>query len=236
MLRRAIVITLFALVPLSLFGLLMPRKPTPVEQKAIANYSLHINKVLNQFRGAEWTEKIDFELTDTMVNPDSNRPLDITELFQRTYDARTTSPRYKKLIVPMVRKMEKEKDTAEKHLQKAQIEDLLHVRVQVNCNVLVTTLHPGPEKKNAVNVPGAIAAYKDEDNRYGYGSSYLLLFGNPKAAKWDPASLYFYYYFAHPPNSPFIENVEIRIYGADDRIQQLLRKIDWKEVNLALTP
>ena len=63
-----------------------------------------------------------------------------------------------------------------------------------------------------------------------------LLFGNPKAIKWDPASLYFYYYFAHPPNSPFIENVEIRIYGADDRIQQLLRKVDWKEVNLALTP
>jgi hypothetical protein len=39
----------------------------------------------------------------------------------------------------------------------------------------------------------------------------------------------------HPPNSPFIENIEIRIYGADDRIQELLHKIDWKQINAALT-
>lgn len=236
MFRRAIVLTLCAVIPLSMFGLLMPRKPTPEEQKAITNYAAHMNKVLDQFRSPQWEEKVDFTLSDTMVNPDSNRPMDLTEIFQRTYDLRTTSAHYKAVILPKVRQMEKVKDPSEKHLQHAKIEDLLHVQVKVNCNVLVTTLHPGPGKKNAVIVPGAYAAYKDEDNPYGYGASYVLLFGNAKSSRWDPAAGYFYYYFVHPPNSPNIENIEIRIYGADDRIQQLLKTVNWKEVTQALTP
>lgn len=237
MVRRAIVLLMLcAVVPLSLFGMQMPRKPTPEEQKAIERYRLHMNKVLDQLRGPEWTEKIDFTLTDTMVNPHSDRPMDITEVFQRTYDARTTSARYKTLIVPMVRKMEKEKDPSAKQLLKAQIEDLMHVQIRVVTNVLVSTLHPGPVKQNAVKVPGAISAYKDENNPYGYGAAYTLIFGNAKSARWDENAGYYYYHFVHPSDSPFIENIEIRIYGADDRIKQLLRKVDWTEVNRALTP
>lgn len=235
MVRRVIVIMLCAVVPLSLFGLLMPRKATPEEHKAIEKYKLHMNKVLDQFRGPEWTEKVDFTLGETMVNPGSDRPMDLTEVFQRTYEARKTSPRYKTLIVPMIRKAEKQKDPSDKHLQMARVEDLMHVQVRVVNNVLVSTLHPGPVKQNAVKVPGAISAYKDENNPYGYGAAYTLLFGNAKSARWDENAGYYYYHFVHPHDSPYIENIEIRIYGADDRIKQLLRTVDWREVNKALT-
>jgi len=236
MLRRVIVLLLCAAVPLSMFGVLMPRDPTPEELKAINKYKLHMNKVLDQFRSAAWEEKIDFGLVQPMVNPNSDRPIDLTEIFQRTYEARKSSARYKTLVVPMVQKAQKQKDQGEKQLQMARVEDLLHIQVRVICNVLVSTLHPGPEKKNAVVVPGAISAYRDEHNPFGYGASYTLLFGSKKAARWDPNAGYYYYHFAHPHDSPNIENIEIRIYGADDRIKQILRTVDWTEVNKALTP
>src|SRR6478609_5680260 len=41
--------------------------------------------------------------------------------------------------------------------------------------------------------------------------------------------------FVHKPDTPFIENVEVRIFGSEDRIKELLRKIDWRQVNNALT-
>jgi len=236
MTRKAMVIMLCAVVPLSLFGLLMPRKPTPEEQVAITKYSQHINKMLDQFRGPAWEEKMDFALADPMVNPSPNRPLELTEIFQRTYNLRKTSAHYKTTITPLIAKMEKIKDQGDKQLQHARIEDLLHVQIRVNCNVLVSTLHPGPVKKNAILVPGSYSAYIDEDNPYGYGASYTILFGNAKSSRWDPAAGYYYYKFIHPSNSPNIENIEIRIFGADDRIKELLKKIDWKQVTQALTP
>lgn len=236
MLRRVIVLLLCAVVPLSMFGLLMPRNPTPEELKAINRYKLHMNKVLDQFRNPAWTEKIDFGLSQPMINPNSDRPLDLTEIFQRTYDAKKTSARYKTMIVPMIAKAQKLTDPTEKQLGMAHVEDLMHVQVRVVCNVLVSTLHPGPVKKNAVNVPGAVSAYRDENNPFGYGASYTLLFGSKKAARWDENAGYYYYHFVHEHDSPNIENIEIRIFGADDRIKQLLRTVDWSEVNKALTP
>ena len=42
-------------------------------------------------------------------------------------------------------------------------------------------------------------------------------------------------FFVHKPDTPFIENIEVRIFGSEDRIKELLRKIDWRQVNTALT-
>jgi hypothetical protein len=37
-------------------------------------------------------------------------------------------------------------------------------------------------------------------------------------------------------HTPAIENIEIKMEGSPDRIQELLHSVDWKRVNQALTP
>jgi hypothetical protein len=42
--------------------------------------------------------------------------------------------------------------------------------------------------------------------------------------------------FGHPDNTPYIENIVVHLWGADDRIQELLKTVHWSEVNAALAP
>ena len=62
-----------------------------------------------------------------------------------------------------------------------------------------------------------------------------MAFGDWSPLHWDADHGWYNFAFKHPQNSAFIENVEIRIGGADDRIQQLIRAIDWRQVNTAMT-
>jgi hypothetical protein len=95
---------------------------------------------------------------------------------------------------------------------------------------------PKPEENQGLQIAGTAFAYKIRNEEYSSGTAYVLFFGDAHALKWNPEHNWFDYNFAHPGNTPVVENVEFRIYGADDRIQQLLQNIDWKEVNHALTP
>lgn len=60
---------------------------------------------------------------------------------------------------------------------------------------------------------------------------YVLVFGDWKTARASGGRYEFH--FAHPAGSPYLENVVIRLHGADDRIQEML-KADWARVGAAL--
>ena len=48
-----------AVISTAVYGFYKPHPPTPAEQKALTKYTTVMNKVLDQFRGPDWDEKID---------------------------------------------------------------------------------------------------------------------------------------------------------------------------------
>ena len=219
----------------AVFGFYQKQKPTPDQEKAIAKYTETMNKVLDQFRSDDWDETVDHTIEHPMINPQEDRPLDFDQLLQRTYHVRPGSKRYQTMVLPRTQKMEREKDVTQKQLQAALIRDLINLQVQVHANMFVVPMITGPDAKNDPKVPGATFVHQDRNNPFGYGVAYVLFFSNGRAGKWDETNGVYRNTFVHTPSSPFIENLEIRIYGPEDRIKELLRKIDWKQVNAALT-
>ncbi|HEU4416169.1 MAG TPA: hypothetical protein VFT65_15385 [Candidatus Angelobacter sp.] len=236
MMRRIRALVLIGTVlSATMFGFYQKRQPTPVQEKVIAKYAAVVNKVLDQVRGEDWEETVDSNINHPMVNVMDDRPMDIDQVIQRTYVVKPGSKRYKTLIAPMVRKMEAETDPTRKQLLGAKIEDLKHLQVQVHCNMRVVSMITGPNAKIDPKIPGATFVHQDRNNPFSHGVAYVLFFSNGKAGRWEEVNDVYRNFFIHQPNTPFIENLEVRIFGSEDRIKELLHKVDWKQLNSALT-
>jgi hypothetical protein len=234
--RRQIwkLVLLCAVVSTAMFGFYEKHKPTPAEQKALTTYVDTMNKVLDQFRSPDWDEKVDSTIEHPLVGTFGDRPMDIDELLQRTYQVRQSSKRYQTLVLPRLQKLAAEKDVAKKQFAAAQIEDLLHLQVQVHFNMLVVPMITGPDPKVDPKIPGTVFVHKDRNNPFSHGVAYVLFFSKAKTGRWEEVNDVFHNFFVHKPDTPFIENIEVRIFGPEDRIRELLHKIDWKQVNAAL--
>jgi hypothetical protein len=223
------------LAPALLFGFYDKRKPTPEEEKAIAKYTTVMNKVLDQFRSPDWNETVDDTIDHPQINIMDDRPFDIDQQLQRTYHVRTDSKRYQTLIAPRLQKVAQLKDPTQRDMERAQAEDMMHLQVQVHFNLWVVPMITPPDTKKDPKIPGATFVHQDRDNPFNHGVAYILFFSNGRLGKWDETNSVYRNVFIHKPGTPYIENLEIRIYGAEDRIKELLHRIDWKQVNLALT-
>jgi hypothetical protein len=219
----------------AVFGFYKPHPPTPAEQKAITKYADVMNKVLDQFRSPDWDEKVDSTIDHPTASTFGDRPMDIDQLLQRTYEIRKDSKRYKTLVEPRLKKLASIKDVSQKQLEAAKIDDLQHLQVQVHFNMLVVPMITGPEPGVDPKVPGAVFVHRDRNNPFSHGVAYVLFFSSAKNGRWEEVNDVFRNFFVHKPDTPFIENVEVRIFGPEDRIKELLRKIDWRQVNGALT-
>jgi hypothetical protein len=212
------------------------RKPNAAEQQVLQKYRDAINKLLDQFQSDDWDENVDFAVDDDVnVHPDSGRPLDVDELMQRTYRVRYQSERFNKLILPVLTKVQEEPDPFKKGEIAKPVQELNSLQVEVHFNIENLGINPAPGSNHDLHIPGAAMAYKISDNALSHGSAYVLAFGNWQPLKWDADHGWYHFRFAHPQNTPYIENIEIRIFGADDRIQELFHTIDWNQVNAALT-
>jgi len=94
---------------------------------------------------------------------------------------------------------------------------------------------PKPDSNHDLHIPGVALAYRIKNNESPNESGYVLLFGDPRALSWNSYHNWFDYRFMNGGSATSLENVEFLITGADDRIQQLLHIVDWKQVNSALT-
>lgn len=224
------------LIPAAMFGFFNKRQPTDAEQKAITKYTTVMNKFFDKVGGPDWDEHVDQAIEHPMVNVMDDRPLDIDQLLRRTYEVRQGSKRYQTLIQPRAQKLALMKDPSQKDLWRAQTEDLKYLQIEAHFNMFVVPMANGPDPRHDPKVPGATFVHKDRNNPFEHGVAYILFFSNGRPGKWDETNDVYRNNFVHPPNSPYIENLEIRIYGAEDRIQELFRKLDWKQVNAALTP
>lgn len=211
------------------------RPPTPEEKKVLEQCSQVIEKVLSGFKDDDWEENVDHTLANAEVNPNAGFPLSLNAFVQRTYDVRGSSDRYKELVLPLVKQMVEAPNLEQKKDLNQQIQDLMHIQVQVRLNQPHITVTPKPEDNEDLHIPGTAFAYRIKNEGYPSGTAYLLFFGDAKALAWNAEHNWFDYQFAHPANTPALENMEFLVYGADDRIQHLLHAIDWIKVNSALT-
>lgn len=209
--------------------------PTPKERKVLEKYSRVIDNVLAQFKDETWQENVDQSLANVEVDPNSEFPLHVNAFVQRTYLVRDNSQRYKEMVLPLVRQMVLTSDLDQKRELNQQVQDLTRIQVQVRLNQPHIAVTPKPEDNHDLQIPGTALAYKIDDTRFFSGSGYVLLFGDPKALSWNSYHNWFDYKFMSGTNASSLENVEFLITGAEDRIQELLRTVDWKQVNSALT-
>ena len=212
------------------------RAPTDAERVALDKYVSAVNHVLDQFQSDDWTGKVDYSLDDPEVNTnDPGVPLDINELTQRSYTVRYGSKRWNEKLSPLAERIMATNDWAEKGKIGSQMRALQDVQVQVHFNRSNIGFDPPPTSNQDLHIPGAAFAYKIGGSPTGHGTSYVLAFGNWSNSKWDADHRWYHFHFVHPQNTPYIENIEVEIFGADDRIQELLHSIDWNAMNSALT-
>lgn len=213
------------------------RPANAAEESAINRYNSVMTHLLDQFLTDDWEENEGERYTfdGVLVNSESDRPLDVNCLLERTYTVRTNSERFNKLLAPLIQKLEQESTPSGKQEIGRQLQALMHLKVSVHFNRTNVSLDPGPKPDTDLGISGIDRTYKTNDTSQGEGSAYVLLFGNWQSAKWMATDGWLHFSFVHPNRTPFIENIEIRLYGADDRIQELLHSIDWKQVNEAMT-
>ncbi|HWG50382.1 MAG TPA: hypothetical protein VN669_11850 [Candidatus Acidoferrales bacterium] len=239
MFRRSVPILIITL--LSGFAFCYPaasasfRPPTPEEKKVLEHCSQVINKVLSQFQDEDWEENVDHTLANAEVNVNAGFPLSINAFVQRTYDVRGSSDRYKELVLPLVKQMVGAPNLEQKKDLNQQIQDLMHVQVQVRLNQPHVAVTPQPVDNEDLRIPGTAFAYRIKNDGYSSGTAYVLFFGDAKSLAWNPQHNWFDYKFGHAPNAAAVENLEFLIYGADDRIQHLLHAVDWNQVNSVFT-
>jgi len=211
------------------------RDPNAQEKAILTHYRQVINKVLDQFRSDDWEETVDYEIGDDVsVSSDPDVPLDVNEMFQRSYVVRRGSALYQKEIAPFEAKLASTTDPYEM-AKIAKQRKMWNFSVEVHFNRLNVGVDPPPASNADLHVPGTAQAYRIKPYKFEKGTSVVLLFGNWKAATWDASNGWEHYKFKHAAHQPAIENIEIQLDGSPDRIDQLLHSVNWPTVNDALT-
>ncbi len=211
------------------------RDPNPQEKAVLIHYREVINKVLNQFRSNDWDEKIDYEITDDVsISSDPDVPLDVNEMFQRSYNVKQGSALWQREVAPIVEKLTATTDPTEM-ARIAKQRKMTNLTVEVHFDRSCVGMNPTPGANSDLHIPGAALAYRLKPYKFERGTSVVLLFGNWKTAKWNGENGCERYQFKHGAHQAAIENVVIQLDGSPERTDELLHSVDWKMVNEALT-
>ena len=213
-------------------------EPDAAQKKVLDNAIPKIIQVLDQFNGSDWELASDFYNGTPLVGLSSSVPLDIDQNFERVYKAKENSGRSNKLLKPLfdrINELMKKQPIPYDSVTALgdQVKALSGVTVYVYINRPSLDISPNPRAD--LKIPGVAIAQKapgeyfQSDKRY----SYWLCFGNWQTAKAGDGRISFK--FTHPKHTPYIENIVVIFFGADDRVEELLKKVDWSVLNAALT-
>jgi hypothetical protein len=142
------------------------------------------------------------------------------------------------LIKPLQEKIEDAMQKGDNELALSvgkQFRALSEITVYAYVNRYDLNFNPHSGKVVPMQVKGVPYSYKVSQDQYGNkANGYWLLFGNWATAKAGEDIQY--YHFIHPKKTPYVENVAVLVFGADDRIKELLSSVDWAAIQKALTP
>jgi hypothetical protein len=228
------------------------RAPTPAETTVLARFIDVMTPILERFVDASWQVK-ENGFPDNparfSISMKPGVPLDDCFGGERTWGVPEGSPRFNARLKPLYERAQSLTDgllakykagqdaTADaKELERLhqQIKDASELTVEVCANspvVDAAALHSNQPSL----VPGIPARKVDGGCGVDVANCYVLAFGDWSTARLNAPDKLYDFHFVHPAASPYIENIVIKLHGADDRIQEMLKAVDWTRVNGALT-
>jgi hypothetical protein len=216
------------------------RAPTAEEKAMLVRYRDTLHSILDQIPNQDWAEhengRFDVD-DDAEVSNDPDVPLDINESMTREYRVRPGSNFEQEQVARLEPLMEKFKAAPTDPAVQAEIQKAakpMTLKVNVHFNHLSEGLDAPPASLVDLRLPGTAMAFRSKPDQYGE-VSVQLLFGNWKTATWDNYGHWLRFHFKRPGRYPAIENIVIDMTGSPERIDELLKTVDWKVVNRGLT-
>lgn len=233
------------------------REPNPAEKKVFDKAIPIIVSVLNKFGNNDWTLDQNWYDGNPLVPVDYNDkgPIGINQNFERDYEVNQDSKRFKDIIKPVYDKVQalsdklvakikeyeknppKDNDMKKDPLSdsldalnnKLQELNELHVYAYINRGNISGRPVTDMKVKGSAMVTKTNDGYMAND----YFKSYYIAFGNWKSAKWNSNDNLYDFNFKDT-KTPSIQNIVIIMTGAQDRMKELMSKIDWSVLNKAI--
>lgn len=244
----------FLLAPLSAFGQRIEcRKPTAQEIQATEKAQRVLQQVLEgPVIGLGWklqAQKSDQVAQSVATDANPKRPLmSCWPIYDATFDLTAANPRYAALrsaaekgtvaatnwmagcmkapnngcdVQPDDVKAG-ERAAAASHLEIGATENSPYMRLS------------RPEPPQRLDVPGAAIAYDSpSDDKYLVATTICVGPWKPEIAFGTGGDALFP--FHHPPGTPFIENLCVKIMAASEMADEILYKVNWQQLNESLT-
>lgn len=234
------------------------RDPTSQEKIAIDKVVNAVVPVINQFADNNWQmasggpDAPEDYSVQKVPHPNNEVPIGVAPFNDWQFSVKQGSSLWNSLIKPYLDKLQNppsdilndKKAMDEYNSMDIEYKNIKDIYVEVWVNDLNLPVKPVKNGKNDLKIPGCYFAYKQssdpnklEGTDRELENSYVLAFGN-----WGTAKLTYYsdvpyynFHFLHPPGTPYIENLIMIISGNNNRIKELLQKIDWNKINAGLT-
>lgn len=228
------------------------RPPTPAETTVLARFIDTMKPILDRFADENWQVKNDGFPADPSgfsISIKAGVPLDDCIGGDRTWGVPPGSPRFKSRLKPLFDRAQaltealaaKYKAGQDATAEAKELERL-HDQIKAGSEVALEVCANSPIVEAAALhsaqpsvVPGAMARRVDGACGVDVPNCYVFAFGDWSSARLNAADKLYDFHFVHPPASPYLENIVIKLHGADDRIQEMLKAVDWTRVNDALT-
>lgn len=205
--------------------------PTAAERNVLTQYRDTIHKILDAIPNENWAQdpgsRYDID-DDVLVSNDPDVPLDIDELIERTYHVQMGSPYYQRELAPILAKVDATDDPMEKIKIASQIKT---TRLTITVHFNRAGVNPPDNTRPGFKVPGANMAFRNDGAQ---DSAMTLLFGDWSSAKRSNESLLFH--FKKKGRYLAIENIVFEMHGSAVLMDELLKNIDWNQVNSGLYP
>ncbi|HET9709373.1 MAG TPA: hypothetical protein VFP39_13840 [Gemmatimonadales bacterium] len=207
-------------------------EPTVAEHRVLDPAISAITRVLDRFGDDDWDKTSDSFGDNVLVSDDPDVPLDIDQNFERTYSVRQDSNRWHAVIEPLMQQLQQSmagSDYAAQRRVGGKIRSLSTVTVDVYINRADFSVDTTVTGTTRVTIAGAALAYRvpPDSGAESQGPTYTIGFGKWRGQRFA---------FVHRPKSAAIENIVVRITGADDRIRDVLAHVDWRMLGSVLTP
>lgn len=216
------------------------RPPTAEERAMLVRYRDALHGVLDQIPDEDWVESENyrFDVDDQAeVSNDPDVPLDIDESMTREYRLRPESKPAREQMArlqPLLEKMQANPTDPSIMAQMQKAAKSIKLIVNVHFNRLSESVDGPPGSLTDLKLAGAALAFKSKPDEHGDVSA-VLLFGNWKAATWNAQDKWLRFHFRRLGRYPAIENIVFEMNGSPERIDALLKTVDWKVVAGALT-
>ncbi len=227
------------------------RPPTAAEKQALTRFTDVLFPLLDQFGDANWQKTDDlFDGVDNVsINIDPGVPLDDCIGFDRTYQVTPDSQLFNERLKPLYDQVQKVTDDMVAKMKSGTMDkadgdalDKLNTQIQRLSKVTLTVCANAPNveasalrTKAPSLVPGVVAhKVSGEVCNVDAPNCYVILAGNWATATDAGTDGLYTFKFAHKAGSPYLENVVIKLSGAEDRIQEMLKKVPWARLTQGL--